>query len=120
MHPKFARVTIKGEPASKANSRRIVRNAKTGLPMVVKSKKALSYVDLVAAQVPIREPLMEGELQIIITIWYASKRPDLDESVILDALQGRIYKNDRQIWEKHVYREIDRDNPRAIVTIKPR
>ena len=109
--------TIIGEPQSKANSRRLVINKKTGKPMSIKSEKALAYVKAVQQQVPILDPLLEGPLCARITIFYASRRPDLDESLILDALQGRVYKNDRQIVEKHVFRVLDRDNPRAHVEI---
>ena len=60
---------------------------------------------------------MEGELKVTITIWYASRRPDLDESVILDAMEGHIYKNDRQVREKHIYWGLDPLNPRADITV---
>lgn len=50
-------------------------------------------------------------------IFYASNRPDLDESVILDAMQGRIYRNDRQVKRKTVQWNIDRDNPRARIRV---
>ena len=63
--------TTKGEPASKANSRRLVA----------------------------------------IEIYYASRRPDLDESLILDAMEKRIYKNDRQVNEKHIYWNLSKDDP---------
>ena len=110
--------TIIGEPASKANSRRLVTNQKTGKPMFIKSAKALAYFRAVQKQVAILRPMLEGPLVAHITIWYATERPDLDESIILDALQKRIYKNDRQIREKHVYRGLDRANPRADVRIE--
>ena len=42
------------------------------------------------------------DIAIEIEILYASRRPDLDESLILDCLQDRWYKNDRQVKEKHV------------------
>ena len=36
-------------------------------------------------------------------IYYSSRRPDLDESLILDLMQGVIYKNDRQVKQKNIY-----------------
>ena len=82
----YVNFIIYGEPASKANSRKL-------------------------------DDLMEGELKVTITIWYASRRPDLDESVILDAMEGHIYKNDRQVREKHIYWGLDPLNPRADITV---
>ncbi len=113
--------TIIGEPASKANSRvPIPRTSKAGNAYIqfAKSAKALAYFKAVQKQVPVLRPMLEGPLVAHITIWYASERPDLDESIILDALQKRVYKNDRQIREKHIYRRLDRANPRADVRIE--
>ena len=110
--------TIFGEPASKANSRQLVTIK--GRPAFIKSKKARNYVKDFEKQCPIRENLLEGELSVTMTIHYATLRPDLDESVILDAMQGRIYKNDRQVKEKHIYHALDRDNPRADIRVEAR
>ena len=110
--------TIIGEPQSKANRRRKVVNARTGKPMFIKSEKALAYVSAVQLQAPRPKGLLHGPLAAFITIYYASERPDLDESLILDALQGIIYRNDRQIKEKHIYRRLDRTNPRADIMIE--
>lgn len=108
--------TIKGEPVSKANSRRLV--SIHGQPRVIKSAKALDYVRRVELLVPRLNPMLEGRLRLTATIYYASERPDLDESLILDALQGRIYANDRQVRERHVWHAIDREDPRAILLVE--
>jgi Holliday junction resolvase RusA-like endonuclease len=50
-------------------------------------------------------------------IHYASRRPDLDESLILDLLQGVAYVNDRQVKEKHIYWGLDKENPRAEIIV---
>ncbi len=106
---------VEGEPASKANSRRIVRIG--GRMASIKSKKALSYSDVFRAQCPAVEPL-EGPVRVILTIHYASRRPDLDESLILDLLQGVAYANDRQVREKHVYWGLDPDRPRCSIRVE--
>lgn len=106
---------ILGEPASKANSRRLVRFGNR--PGIIKSHKARDYLQMVAAQVRPLPELMDGPLSFTARIFYASNRPDLDPSVILDALQGRIYKNDRQVREMHLFHDIDRENPRAEIAI---
>ena len=108
--------TVFGEPASKANSRQLVRL--NNRPMFIKSKKARDYVSAFQLQCPKLPVLMEGDLVVHIKIYYASRRPDLDESVILDAMQGLIYENDRQVKEKHVYHGLDKDNPRSEIRIE--
>ena len=112
------KLVIYGEPASKANSRENVNNPRTGKPMFIKSTKARKYVDDLKRQVAELPELMEGDLVFTATIYYASRRPDLDESLILDGLQGLIYKNDRQVKAKHVFWALDKHNPRAEVEIE--
>ena len=112
------RGTIKGEPAAKANSRRLVMFAKRTVP--IKSAKALSYVDYAALQLPVLDPLLVEDLRVEIDIYYASRRPDLDESLILDVMQGRIYKNDRQVKSKAIEHYLDRENPRAEIVVRRR
>lgn len=126
------RLTILGEPASKANQRRIVTFGDR--PAVIKSDKARRYERDALRQIPpAARRRLDGPVEVEIRIWYASERPDLDESVVLDVLQDRwsgrgearhlvqagVYRNDRQVREKHVYHGIDRANPRAEVVVRP-
>lgn len=124
---------IYGEPASKANSRRAVVIKKR--PAFIKSEKALNYQESALQQIPENARLrMSCNVKVTIRIYYASLRPDLDESLILDILQDRyiggrkkknrilvqpgVYKNDRQVKRKFVIHDIDRDNPRAEITVR--
>ncbi len=128
------RITIFGQPCSKANSRQIVTIK--GRPTPIKSKEALAYERDALRQIPpAARQRLEGPVRMTIRIWYASERPDLDESLLLDVLQDRyttdkhtkervlvqagVYRNDRQVRERHVYHAIDRVNPRAEVEIEP-
>lgn len=116
MDKRVTQFTIIGEPASKSNSRRLVSIA--GRPRIIKSAKALNYVQTFRRQVPQLSELMVGNLSVTIHIFYASRRPDLDESLILDAMQGFIYANDRQVREKHITWGLDRLSPRAIIKVE--
>ena len=109
---------IFGEPVSKANSRRVVRIG--GMVRVIKSAKALAYVEAVARQVPElpEDQQLKAPIRMTAHIYYASRRPDLDPSLILDALQGRIYRNDRAVREMHLYHHLDREHPRAEVYLE--
>jgi Holliday junction resolvase RusA-like endonuclease len=107
---------IFGEPASKANSRRVVRYG--GMSRLIKSAKALSYSDAFKQQCKPLATLMTGDLRVTLHIFYASRRPDLDESLILDLMQGLIYENDRQVKERHCYWGLDPDSPRAEIIIE--
>ena len=109
---------IFGEPASKANSRRVVRYG--GVSRLIKSAKALSYVDIFKSQVTVMKQPLEGDVVVTMHVFYASRRPDLDESLILDLLQGCVYLNDRQVKEKHIYWHLDKVNPRTHITVAKR
>tara|TARA_R100000656_G_C3922823_1_gene123224 strand:- start:261 stop:659 length:399 start_codon:yes stop_codon:yes gene_type:complete len=110
--------TILGEPASKSNQRQIVKIG--GKTRLIKSKKALAYAKefhLQAPRMPLRDPILDDVLMWC-RIHYASRRPDLDESLIMDALQAaEIIKNDRQIKAKVVLWALDRENPRSEIKL---
>ena len=108
--------TIYGEPTSMKNSRKIVKFGNR--PGLSKSDKARQYEADVIAQVRPLPRLLKGDLSVTMTLYYASRRPDLCEALILDCLQGRIYKNDRQVKEKHVRWALDKQNPRAEISIQ--
>jgi Holliday junction resolvase RusA-like endonuclease len=127
-------LTIIGEPASKANSRQIVTIGDR--PSVIKSKKARTYEHDALRQIPsAARQRLQGPVRVTLRLFYASERPDLDESIVLDVLQDRwkrsketgervllqpgVYGNDRQVREKHVFHGIDRTNPRAEIMVEP-
>ena len=107
---------IFGEPASKSNSRRMVRLG--GVSRLIKSEKALNYSEMFKQQCKPLAYLMTGDLRVTLHIYYASRRPDLDETLILDLMQGLIYENDRQVKERHAYWGLDPENPRAEILIE--
>ena len=106
---------IQGQPYSKANSRKAVRFGNR--TAFIKSDKARAYLKEFEEQCIVLDPLIEGDVSVFMFIYYASRRPDLDESLILDAMEGFIYKNDRQVKEKHIYWGLDKDNPRAEIEV---
>lgn len=112
------RVVVDGQPYSKAN-RRIPARSKTGKPIWIKSKEALKLEKHWQAQCPVVDPLIEVELEAYIKLYYSSRLPDLDESLVLDLLQGKLIKNDRQIRRKVVGWGLDKLRPRSIVLLRP-
>ena len=107
--------TIYGDPASKANSRKLVMIKGRMIP--IKSQKALNYVKEFQKQIPKVSPLTEEYVKVEMMIYYASRRPDLDESLILDCMQDYVYYNDRQVKEKHIYWGLDKERPRTIIRV---
>lgn len=110
---------ISGELCSKSNSRRIVNFG--GHPKIIKSAKALAYEQSALMQIKTQlRAHREFQKSIILElhIYYASRRPDLDVSLIQDIFEhAGIYKNDRQVVEIHAYKYLDKDSPRLIARI---
>tara|TARA_R110000765_G_C18804348_1_gene593992 strand:- start:167 stop:577 length:411 start_codon:yes stop_codon:yes gene_type:complete len=114
--PKIYSQQFQGECVSKANSRRLVTIK--GKPRFIKSAKALIFVKDVQAQAKKLNPLLEGNLEGVIKIYYSSRRPDLDPSLVMDALEGVWYKNDRQFKRLVLEKYLDKKNPRVEVFIR--
>ena len=106
---------IQGQPYSKANSRKLVTIG--GKPRFIKSASARRYVTDFQAQCPRLEELLEGDLQVEVVIYYASRRPDLDPSLIFDCMEKYIYRNDRQVKRQILYWGLDKNNPRAEIRV---
>ena len=112
---------IEGQLYSKANSRMLIR--KGNRTISVKSVKAQkSFADMVLqlraqwrGQKPIPEPA-----ELICYVYYGSRRPDLDISLLMDALQAAgVVENDRHIFRIHATKIIDPIFPRIEVTVRP-
>lgn len=107
---------ILGEPASKSNSRRIVKIK--GNTRIIKSEKALRYKDDFLRQIKPPPVPIEGDVMIEVVVWYATRRPDLDITLIMDLLQdSKVILNDRQIKVIKAYHQLDKNNSRSIIRL---
>ena len=115
--------TILGEPASKSNSRRLVMFGRgpKARPAIIKSAKALNYVESFRWQCPRPTRMLEGDLAVSLIIFYASRRPDPISGIeiVLDAMQNLLYANDRQVKRLLFDWGLDPARPRAEITIGP-
>lgn len=109
--------TIYGSAQSKANSRKVAKV--NGKILFIKSDKARSYLSDFLKQCPSLDPMFECDVTVEINLYYASRRNDVDDSLVLDAMQGRIYRNDRQVRRRIITGYVDNENPRAEITIYP-
>ena len=66
-----------------------------------------------------KNPLLEGDVFVACKVWYRTRRPDLDVSLILDLLESKVYQNDRQVRRMFLDHGIDRDDPRAEIVVLP-
>jgi Holliday junction resolvase RusA-like endonuclease len=114
-NPTSVAFTIHGQPYSKANSRKLVTIG--GKPRFIKSSPARRYVTDFHAQCPKLVELLEGDLEVEVVIYYSSRKPDLDPSLIFDCMENHIYKNDRQLKRQILYWGLDRANPRAEIKV---
>lgn len=61
----------------------------------------------------------EGEFGVEMRLYYDSRRPDINNStkLILDALEGAAYKNDRQVSVLIQRKFLDRQSPRVEIAV---
>jgi hypothetical protein len=136
--------TILGAPCSKSNTSQIVTlgRGEDARSSIGKSKDAKVYERDALRQIPASaKQRLTGPVRFLCVVYYGSERNDLDESLILDCLQDRwknakrdkrtgamservllqhgVYRNDRQVREKHVWHRVDAKNPRAVIRIEP-
>lgn len=90
---------------------------------IVKTAQARAYQQGVYHQALAegRRPIEDCDVKV--SLWWrpSSRRGDLDNrlKVILDALQGALYENDRQVVELHAYR-LDATKPGwVLVEVEP-
>ena len=119
-----APVRVNHQPYSKANSRRFAtfrrKNGKVGLRSI-KSENAMTF-DAIAKLSKLcyqnGAPYQE-DVVFYALLKYRTRRSDVDESLLLDSLQGKCYLNDRQVRAKVIIGKIEKDSPGATVLVKP-
>lgn len=89
----------------------------------VLSEEARAYREIVARAYSERygdlTPWPVGPVSVTLHWFRARRSGDLDNriKVLLDALQGLAYLDDKQVVELHAYRHDDKANPHAEVTV---
>lgn len=115
---------VHGQCASLKNRRRLLRNKATGKAFFARAKAAISFMDAFQAQVPakyrnLKLGALDRPLRLIATVFYQSRRSDLDISAVMDGLQkAGVIANDRFLVEQHLYAEIDKLNPRVEIQVE--
>jgi Holliday junction resolvase RusA-like endonuclease len=106
------------------NSRRLLKNRRSGKTFSAKSDEALSFVESFIAQISFEARRLalgsaKTPLKAIVSVWYRSERSDLDTALVYDCLQkAGVIANDRYIIEHHEYKHVDADDPRCEIVIE--
>lgn len=108
--------TILGNLVSGKNNRQFVYVK--GKPRFIVSKDATAYKKTFDNQCPQIPQPMSRNIILYARIYYRSNRSDLCDTLLSDLLQSSgIITNDRYIVEKHLYKFIDKQNPRVEITL---
>lgn len=87
---------------------------------IYKSNKASTY-QANAKAIALADGLrpLAGRVAVTLRVFRPIKRGDLDNriKVVLDALQGVAFDDDKQVYELHAYLDDDKSNPRVVVTV---
>lgn len=112
------RFTVYGQCWSLKNGKMLARGR------TIKGPKASAFERDFAMQVPpqyrnLRLGGLKQPLRANISVWYPSRRQDLDTAIIYDCLQrSGVVANDRFIIEHHEWAHVDPINPRVDVEIE--
>lgn len=104
-------------PPSANNYWQIARNR------LIKTDEARTYNnDVTSLLNQLDIECFDGNVRVIAHVYRPRKSGDLDNrlKVLLDSLEGHVYKNDKQITAIHAYRHDDKNNPRVEIEISPR
>lgn len=113
------KLKIHGQLFSKSNSR--VFSQRGGKPILFKRKEVLDYVEgalwELKPQLRGHKPY-ENPVYLKATIYYRSKRSDLDVSLLQDILEkAGVYLNDRQVYKIECEKRFDKENPRCLIEV---
>ena len=114
-HP--IRFTVEGVPRPKARARRGA-GGRWYTPQATKAYEAAVGWSARAAGV---RDAYEGPVRLTVGLWFPDhRRRDVDNCAksICDALNGIVYLDDSQVVELTVRRYVDRERPRADVTVE--
>jgi len=115
---------VYGQLVSMKNRRRMLKSQRTGKMFSAKSDAAGKYLADFCAQVPARYRnlgigSLTAPLRLIMSVWYVSRRSDLDIELVMDGLQAAgVIANDRFIVEIHAYGHVDAANPRVEIILE--
>jgi Holliday junction resolvase RusA-like endonuclease len=123
------KMTIKGQPPSKSNLYKIITfhpkkgSGKKPHSSLAKSGDLKKYEELFLLQIPphYRGLMIEKVMRVEIRCYFRTMSNDLDNAAkgILDCLQhGRVIANDNRVIELEMRKYIDKEEPRAEITIK--
>lgn len=95
---------------------------RTGSGHVYVSDEALDYkndVAITARQQGVRKPFT-GDVAVTVYVYRKQRSGDLDNrlKVLLDALKGIAFEDDKQVVEIHAFRRDDKADPRVEVQIR--
>ncbi|RLF67740.1 MAG: hypothetical protein DRN26_01555 [Thermoplasmata archaeon] len=118
--------TFKGEPITKSNAHFAAWSKKHRrcimyVPAKVKQYEKALYEYAVKAMKRKKRQPTKKLLRMKITYYYGTKRTkDLFNlpKTTADALEKAVYDNDFQIHEAHIYRKLDRKNPRVHIIVE--
>lgn len=88
--------------------------------LTAEGKAYKEIIEWEALQAMGSKKIFEGNLRVTIDYTFPNKRTDMNNchKLILDAMQGIVYANDRQIHEEHYFRSFDKQFPKFIIEIE--
>lgn len=87
--------------------------------LTTKGKSTKQYMEL-EFQTQYKGDLLDGDVTLNVLFYFKDNRKrDIDSHLkaLLDSMSGIVYQDDSQVNELHVFKEVDKKNPRVVVQI---
>ena len=106
------KITIKTPPIS-------VNSLYRGRKYLTKEGKATKLAMGLEIASQWHNELITDDVAVNVLFYFKNKRMDIDNCLkaTFDCISGIIWKDDRQITECHVYKMVDKENPRIEISI---
>ena len=112
---------VEGPPQPKERPRRGANGRWYTPGATVAYERAVGACGLAAGLRPGLGERHTGEYRVVVRLWFKDRRRrDVDNVVkaIMDGLNGIAFMDDSQVVEMTIRRDIDRENPRAQITVE--
>lgn len=127
--PQYLELVINLKPIAKKNRNKMRAFVKhfgkriIAIPIMYKDPEVRRYEETIKAAYENSKPVcvkqFDREVDVKVTVYFPNRRGDLDNAVttILDALQGLVYKNDRQVYRLWSEKKFSKDFPRLEIGV---
>ena len=114
-------IVLKGRPQSTNHLYKVTFKGSYPHMYMTADGKATKESYIWQTKVQWKKGVLKGDIKLDIKLYFQDKRRrdwDNYHKIAMDALEGIVFEDDRQIQDVHVRKYLDKDNPRIEIYVK--